>query len=107
MRHRLDIPHVGRLAVTRTSVVQDLRRVYRYEIWDAGGELLTRASDLRSGCSADFGAHPGPGEMTGSLLSFLTCAPESFNARTAHWARQHQDELTIAALELEADEEAW
>ncbi len=107
MRHRTDIPQVGRVVVTRTSVVQDLRRVYQYEIWDAGGELLTRASDLRSGCSADFGTHPEPREMTRSLLSFLTCAPRGFNARTAQWAHQHEDELTIAALELEADEEAW
>src|SRR5258708_38658588 len=43
MRHRTDIPQVGRVVGTRTAVVQDLRRVYQYEILDAGGELRPRA----------------------------------------------------------------
>ncbi len=105
MQHRLDIRNVGSLVVTRTGDVEELRRVYEYEIWDAAGELLERGRDLRSACSADFSAHPGPREMTGALLSFLTCAPGGFNARTAAWARQNDGELTQAAMELEEDEE--
>ncbi len=107
-RFRLDIPDVGRLTVTRTADVdEEFRRLYSYVICDDEGNLLTRGRDLRSGSSTDFSSHPGPREMTGSLLSFLTCAPDDFNARTAAWARQHDDELAAAALDLEFEEGEW
>jgi hypothetical protein len=105
-RHRLVIPDVGSVSVTRTAEVDDeFRRLYSYVIRDGDGELLERGRDLRSGCSADFGSHPGPREMMGSLLSFLSGAPDSFNSRTAEWARQHDDELFLARLELESEGE--
>ncbi len=105
-RFRLDIPDVGRVTVTRTSEVDDeFRRHYSYAIRDADGELLERGRDLRSGSSTDFRSHPSAREMTVSLLSFLTCAPDSFNSRTGEWARQHDDELSLAALDLEFGEE--
>jgi hypothetical protein len=105
-RFRLAIPDVGSLTVTRTSDVDDeFRRRYSYVIRDDEGEFLERGRDLRSGSSTDFTSHPSAREMTGTLLSFLTCAPDSFNARTEAWARQHDDELAGAALELEFNEE--
>jgi hypothetical protein len=105
-RYRLDIPDVGSVAVTRTADVDDeFRRLYSYVIRDADGKLLERGRDLRSGSSTDFRSHPSAREMTGSLLSFLTCAPDSFNARTEAWARQHDDELSMAAVELEFGED--
>ena len=105
-RYRLDIPDVGRVTVTRTADVDDeLRRLYSYVIRDADGELLERGRDLRSGSSTAFGSHPSARQMTGTLLSFLTCAPDSFSSQTEEWARQHDDELSQAALELEFGEE--
>ncbi len=107
-RYRLDIPDVGSVAVTRTADVDDeFRRQYSYVIRDADGALLERGRDLRSGSSTDFRSHPGAREMTGTLLSFLTGAPDSFNSRTEAWARQHDDELSLAALELEFGEEEF
>src|SRR5579859_32182 len=88
-RHRLDIPNVGRLTVTRTSDVRDLRRVYSYVIRDEDGELLGRGRDLRSATSRDPGDHPEPREMTRTLLHFLAGAPDSFAPRVAEWACDH------------------
>ena len=94
------------MAVNRTADVDgEFRRLYSYVIRDADGALLERDRDLRSGSSTDFRSHPGAREMTGTLLSFLTCAPDSFNSSTEAWARQHDDELSLAALELEFGEE--
>lgn len=100
-RYRLDIPDVGSVAVSRTADIDDeFRRVYSYVIRDADGALLERGRDLRSGSSTDFTSHPSARQMTGTLLSFLTCAPDSFNSKTEEWARQHDDELSLAALDL-------
>lgn len=105
-RYRLDIPDVGSVSVTRTNDFDDeLRREYSYSIRDADGRLLERGRDLRSGVERDVSRHPSAREMTGTLLSFLTCAPDTFNSRTGEWARQHDDELSLAALELEFGED--
>jgi hypothetical protein len=105
-RFRLDVDGVGSVTVTRTPDVDDeLRRVYSYVIRDADDGLLERGRDLRSGCSSDFTSHPGAREMTRSLLNFLTGAPDIFNTPTEAWARQHSDELSVAALELEFPED--
>lgn len=104
-RFMLDIPDVGSLSVARTDDFDDdLRREYSYVIRDAGGRLLARGQDLRSAIESDVSRHPSARVMTGTLLSFLTCAPDTFNARTEAWVRQHDDELSLAALELEGRE---
>lgn len=104
-RHRIDIPGVGSLTVTRTAdLSDDSRRIYSYLIRDAEGELLTRGRDLRSQVSPDPREHPGPREMARTLLRFLTGAPDSFNSRTEAWARAHDTELWMATDEMEEED---
>ncbi len=103
-RFTLRIPDAGRVTVTRTSDVEDFRRVYSYAIRDEDGDLLGRGRDLFSGQAWHPNLHPDPDRMTADLLTFLTDVPGDFPPRIATWAREHHDRLTMAALDME---ESW